>query len=95
MDFGSALNEIGATVKLPDSYEELDALAEDTTGSICFSCYEFESFNGQEPYSVCFECGHVYLTKQDLIRLYERDVDWSWEGDPDDIAFCPSCCHDW
>ena len=85
------MNEINS---LPRDYDELDKLAADTTGSICWICHRFESFNGEEPYIVCFECGHVYHEPQDLVDSYEKEVEWKWEESPDQIPFCPECLHD-
>lgn len=79
---------------LPNDHDELDLLWADPTGSICLICGMFETFDGQEPYLVCFECGHVYRSSLDLVDDYERDIDWSWEGSPDEIPFCPNCLHD-
>ena len=44
-------------------------------------------------YEVCFECGHVWLTKEEVETVY-KDV-FPDKGLPDDINFCPMCLHDW
>lgn len=61
--------------------------------------------NVQEPatdstYRVCFECGHVYETKQDLIDIeYETAQSYGDHIFPKtnaaSILFCPLCLHDW
>lgn len=59
-----------------------------------------------KPYVVCFECGHVYHTAQDLEAAYRHEVDWINENygayDPvpaaykeaTEIHFCQACMHD-
>jgi len=85
---------------LPSDYDELDKLAADPTGSICWICNQFESFNGQEPYTVCFECGHVFRTDRELVDEYNKfsyyDEGWHRVVDlpPHEIPFCPLCLHD-
>lgn len=84
-------------MKLPESHEELDRLAADPTGSICWVCDEFELFDG-EPYTVCFECGHVFQDAQALIDEYNLfPVEMGFEtfdGPAHEIPFCPVCLHD-
>lgn len=48
-------------------------------------------------YRVCFECGHVYYTEEELL-----DEEWHANGGDverltcaDGIYFCPLCLHDW
>lgn len=53
----------------------------------------------ENPYLVCFECGHVYETEADLERDYmeERPKDTPITVTPvpaDEIYFCPHCLHD-
>lgn len=80
---------------LPSDYDELDKLWARTDGSMCFICHMFETFDGGEPYEVCFECGHVFRTPAEIVAEYERDVDWIWDRAPSEIPFCPMCLHDW
>lgn len=54
---------------------------------------------------VCFECGHAYQTKTDLVNAYNDTVDrYNKEkppGEPyiaylrynDDVRWCPTCDH--
>lgn len=37
--------------------------------SCCWSHYEIEPL-GENPYRVCFECGHVYRTPADLVAAH-------------------------
>lgn len=58
-----------------------------------------------EPYQVCFECGHVYNTSEELVAAYEQTVQemikLDNEGGPfmpkkeaHEIFFCQECLHD-
>lgn len=58
-----------------------------------------------EPYQVCFECGHVYNTAEELVAAYEEMVKElikrDNEGGPfmpikkaHEISFCQECMHD-
>lgn len=73
-------------------------------------CY----FHGYEPipetyYRICLECGHCYLTPEELLHkyneegrighetfahLYEDSFVWVDETDADNIFFCAWCTHD-
>lgn len=56
-----------------------------------------------EPYLICGECGHCYMTSNDLVRYFWNLVRLSGKailcyptGEPvnaDDILFCPLCSH--
>lgn len=60
----------------------------------------------ENDYLVCFECGHVYKTEQELIdedyvfraELYAKYPDTSITVSPatdaDEITCCPLCFHD-
>lgn len=52
-------------------------------------------------YRLCGECGHVYQTPGDLLRIWRREADqygWSWvrrwTRSANKIYFCPLCLHD-
>lgn len=54
----------------------------------------------EDPYIVCGECGHVYVTAEDLEAAWAREVatDPNWLGKTipkaDEIGFCQECIHD-
>lgn len=67
-------------------------------------CY----FHGMEDipidaWRVCFECGHVWATRQDCIDAIEKDL-LRWGAKPDGKPYyltheeapysCPECAHD-
>jgi hypothetical protein len=48
--------------------------------------------------NVCFECGHVYATPEEVVELWaevfpngKQYLPEEWEN----IPFCPLCLHDW
>jgi hypothetical protein len=60
-------------------------------------------WHGHEPipddaYVVCGECGHCWVTGDDLLadaRLLCAEIGLTLPpGDPDKITFCPLCSHD-
>lgn len=79
---------------LPSDHDELDKLWARSDGSMCLICHMFETFDGVDPFDVCFECGHVYRTGQDMIDEYNAHGEWEWEGLAASIPFCPMCLHD-
>ncbi|MGN9782804.1 hypothetical protein ACTMTF_15330 [Nonomuraea sp. ZG12] len=41
----------------------------------CWSCYKDEPFpTTGGVYIVCFECGHIYVTEQDLVDAYNLEI---------------------
>jgi heterodisulfide reductase subunit B len=59
----------------------------------------------EEPYMVCFECGHVFNEAEDLVKAYEEMVEDLKKRDNEGghfmpkyeaarIFFCPHCLHD-
>ncbi|MEU4726501.1 hypothetical protein AB0G06_43480 [Nonomuraea dietziae] len=76
----------------------------------CWSCNKDEPIPPSGAYVVCFECGHVYATEQDLIDAYNRIVtEMNADGarrygdahqpialrtSADGIYFCQHCIHD-
>ena len=45
-------------------------------------------------FRVCFECGHVWRTREEFLADVERESRAAGvEPDPDQ-PFCPLCCHD-
>lgn len=62
----------------------------------CFIHHEHE-IPLTEPHWVCFECGHVYQTEQDLVddEFTANGGDIEKLPNADDITFCPWCLHDW
>lgn len=66
--------------------------------SSCAICNKIEPVT-DETYEVCFECGHVYETEQDLIDTeYETAQSYEDQAIPKqkgiDILYCPLCLHD-
>lgn len=64
----------------------------------CWSCNEDEPDQGC--YIRCGECGHVYLTEENLRETWLREYPLL-PGEPapealpaEDICFCPLCIHD-
>lgn len=54
-----------------------------------------------EPYQVCFECGHVYNTAEELVAAYNEAVRVNFGADnppppreAHEIFFCQECLHD-
>jgi hypothetical protein len=43
--------------------------------SYCFCHYRFEEIPAGGAFIICFECGHVYATAQDLVDAWNREVD--------------------
>lgn len=48
---------------------------------------------------VCFECGHVYLTREDLVEAFLVGAPSNYgetkpPEPPEHIPFCPLCIHD-
>ena len=43
-------------------------------------------------YRVCYECGHVFMTKKDLMEQVRKL--WGVESFRDTLS-CPLCIHDW
>lgn len=82
---------------LPSDHDELDVLWAREDGSICFICSEFETFDGVDPFEVCFECGHVYRTADEMIYEYTSNGqdDYGPDVSVEEIPFCPLCLHDW
>lgn len=71
---------------------ELEALEYNDKVSACYSCNQVEFFTDEEPYIVCFECGHIYQTADDLQTAFAR---WSFPiPAADKIFFCQHCIHD-
>jgi len=57
---------------------EWDRYDYDDTGTIIASycwCHDTREPVPPNPYVVCFECGHVYATPDDLVAAYRREVD--------------------
>ncbi len=61
------------------------------------------AIHGEEPippmyYRVCGECGHAFLTREELEELdHARAVECGLQGDPqpaEQISTCPMCTHD-
>jgi len=60
----------------------------------------------EQHYLICFECGHCYVTAEDLLRASneehykmwfkwdQADYDFVPETNPDNIFFCAYCTHD-
>ena len=49
-------------------------------------------------YTICFECGHVYKTEEELIAWWNHEHPSSgsepWMDNTSEIYFCPLCMHD-
>lgn len=58
--------------------------------SECWIHNELEESKGA--YKVCFECGHVFMTKKSLMEMCRRL--WKQNPEMDVIYSCPLCCHD-
>jgi hypothetical protein len=61
----------------------------------CFSHSVDEPVAGDDWHCICFECGHLYQTEDELVEAYNRggklieaEVD-----NADEIYFCPYCLH--
>lgn len=65
----------------------------------CHSCLKLEPLP-DEYYSVCGECGHVYVTAEELLEaenrlLFEMQVTKPpVVTDPEHVYTCPLCGHD-
>lgn len=47
----------------------------------------------QDDYQLCWECGHVYRSEQELVDEYAQAG--GRHRLAQDIMFCPACLHDW
>ncbi len=58
--------------------------------------------HGYEPvpdewHILCIECGHVFVTAEDLLREHNRVMDecgFPRVADVEQVAMCPFCTHD-
>lgn len=70
----------------------------------CVSC-DVDELLDEKSYQLCWECNHVYQTKEDLLREYllnhpdyKRHVLYAYpleQVQVSAITFCPLCLHDW
>jgi len=63
----------------------------------CHSCLKLEPLP-DDYYIVCGECGHVYVTTEELVKAfrdyYEPRVGQMLPASPEEIYACPLCGHD-
>lgn len=63
----------------------------------CHSHYVDEPADGA--WRVCFECGHVYRSPEELQREWTENAPPDMRDEPappvEQIYFCPLCVHDW
>ena len=71
----------------------------------CFWHQRWE-YSNHQPYIVCFECRHMYVTGDDLLQAHADEVAYLKREDPDhfshilkatdpdEITFCQYCLHD-
>lgn len=58
----------------------------------CHSCLKLEPLPA-EYYIVCGECGHVYVTPEDLVDAYVEEFP-GYRPMAEHIASCAKCWHD-
>lgn len=46
-----------------------------------------------EPFTVCFECGHIWETPEEIESEFSLTI--KKQVAIDAIGFCPLCLHDW
>jgi hypothetical protein len=89
----------GRRVPFPQtsSHEEFSELVDELSDSHnpCWVHHAFEPVLSDTPFIICFECGHVYNTAEELLRD-EKDF---WPEQPagrkaEEVASCPWCIHD-
>ncbi|SFI80227.1 hypothetical protein SAMN05216275_10527 [Streptosporangium canum] len=71
----------------------------------CYSCGRDEPVPPSGVYSICVECGHAYVTEQDLVDLYNEAIaamnkrltdvaPLAFQLSSRHIYHCPLCLHD-
>jgi len=49
--------------------------------------------------TVCFECGHVFRSDEEILKQYEQSFKelphYKPKQNADEVFFCPLCLHDW
>lgn len=65
----------------------------------CYSCGRDEPIPPSGVYLICLECGHAYVTAQDLVDAYHSESERIYVAPlvplaADAIYHCPLCMHD-
>lgn len=59
-------------------------------------CYIHDRRESALGYRCCFECGHQYATKEEILDEYNEThhTTYTYQFLPS-ISYCPLCLHDW
>lgn len=87
------MTDMAATIDFPNN----EFIPEKPGYSQCWVHHQYEQIahGPAGPFIVCFECGHVYNTAEQLVKEYnELAPEDTPERTVDEIFFCPNCLHD-